>query len=143
MDFIFPPDLIHPDSTYRMFIYADIGPFYYDGKFYGGRQYIYLLLLLFLFFFFFLFISSSSSCYLLFLFYLYSGNHKINHTDITALIESFKQQDIKEIYMGKHTAVSMLEMKQIYANADGRIKYDPPLTREYVYLLLLYYCYLD
>lgn len=40
--------------------------------------------------------------------------------------------------MGKHTAVSMLEMKQIYANADGRIKYDPPYTREYVF----YYCFL-
>lgn len=62
MDFIFPPDLIHPDSTYRMFIYADIGPFYYDGKFYGGRQYIilsiiyYFLLFHFFFFFFLLFI---------------------------------------------------------------------------------------
>lgn len=62
MDFIFPPDLIHPDSTYRMFIYADIGPFYYDGKFYGGRQYIYLLLLLF---------SSSSYSYLLLLLVIY------------------------------------------------------------------------
>lgn len=40
MDFIFPPDYIHPDSTYRMFIYADMGPFYFDGKMYGGIQYI-------------------------------------------------------------------------------------------------------
>lgn len=68
MDFIFPPDLIHPDSTYRMFIYADIGPFYYDGKFYGGRQYIYLLLL---FLFFFSFFSSSYSYLLLLVVVIY------------------------------------------------------------------------
>lgn len=41
--------------------------------------------------------------------------------------------------MGKHTAVSMLEMKQIYANADARIKYDPPLTREYVYIIIYFF----